>query len=253
MMCLVFAATDKAVALDRPYFPTIGNVLGATSIKVPVLVYHYVRPLPKDDKRGEALTVTPEAFKQQVSFMLQEGYNPITPRMLFLALRGVIDLPEKPIMLTFDDGTADYVATIAPILASYAVPSTVFVIPGFVNKPGYLTWKQISSLGSSSLVTIGGHGLNHVNLPELQNDIARRQLVITKNVLTMMSGQDVSVFAYPNGVYSSNVTKMLGHAGYNLGFTTERSTLHSYAARFTLPRIRAGVSVGTLQKALEKY
>lgn len=240
-------------AAARPYFPTIGRVLGASTVRVPVVLYHYVRPIPDDDTLGAMLSVSPESFVQQLAYLLGQGYTPVTPRSLLAALRGAEQLPEKPIILTFDDGTEDYMSTVVPILSSYKIPSTVFVIPGLVNTHGYLTWNQLRTLGASPMVTIGGHGLNHVNLPALETGTARRQITITKNLLSMMSGQDIIAFAYPNGSFSPAVVRMVDRAGYGIAFSTVAGVQQSFGSRFTLSRIRAGGSVESLRKALERY
>lgn len=248
MLCVYGIQHVHAAA--RAYFPTIGSVRGAQSINVTTLLYHYVRYVPSDDVLGASLSVTPNVFTEQLQYLLAHGYSPITPDTLYEALKGNDCLPDKPVLLTFDDATADFASTVYPIIQAYGVPVTVFVVPGFVGTKGYISWNQLRTIGRSHLVTIGGHGLNHVSLTRLNRDVAERQIIITKNILAAMSGQRITSFAYPNGSFNGAITKMVVDAGYATGFTADDDTAVSYDTRMTLPRIRAGQSVTTLERAL---
>ena len=81
---------------------------------MPILEYHMVR----DDATGEAYdySVPVEEFREQLDYLQAEGYQPITLLEYMKAKKGKFTLPEKPIILTFDDGYADNYTTLLPLL-----------------------------------------------------------------------------------------------------------------------------------------
>lgn len=234
----------------RAFFPSIGAVKGVSTLRVPVLLYHYVRPPPTDDPLGVKLSIDPAQFQKQLSFLLQNGYTPISPDLLYAALQSRVTLPKNPVLLTFDDGTEDFASTVFPLLTLYGVPATVYVIPAFVGTKGYMTWEELRDVSASPLVTIGGHGLNHAPLTSLPKDVARRQIILTKNVLSTVTGQPVRTFAYPNGQFNNDIARMAGEAGYTTAFTAAKGLDQSFDSRFTLPRLHAGNSLSSLQRVL---
>lgn len=252
-LTLCLSALIPVTVTARPYFPipTTSRVLGIRSINVPVLLYHYVRERPPNDPIGASLSVTPAAFRQQLTFLLENGYSPISLQQFSRALFAGQALPPKPVLLTFDDGTADVATTVFPILRAYGVPATVFVVAGFVDTAGYVSWKQLQTLSHSPLISIGSHGLNHVSLTALDSDVADRQLTLSRNYLRAAVGQIIQAVAYPNGAFTSRTIEGAMHAQYALGFTTRRGTIHSSDRPFELPRMRAGGSVRALEQALK--
>lgn len=251
-LALCLSALIPVTVAARPYFPvpSTSRVLGVRSINVPVLLYHYVRELPVNDPIGVTLSVTPAAFGQQLAFLLEKGYSPISLQQFSGALFAGQTLPPKPVLLTFDDGTADVATTVFPILQAYGVPATVFVVAGFVDTAGYISWTQLQALNRSPLISIGSHGLNHVSLTALDSDVANRQLSLSRNYLRAAVSQAIPAVAYPNGAFTSRTIDGVIQAQYSLGFTTQRGTIHSSDRPFELARIRAGGSVRSLQQAL---
>lgn len=235
----------------RAYFPIPERqrVLGVSSIDVPVLLYHYVRDVSKADKVGSSLSVSPQSFRRQLTYLLENDYSPITLKQFISALRGG-PLPPRPVLFTFDDATGDFAADAFPILRAFGIPATLFVITGFIGTPGYLTWNQFNALSRSPLVTIGSHGLNHVSFTALEQGVAARQIALSRNFLRSTTGQPVEALAFPNGAFSSATLQSAMRAEYSVSFTTQLGRLHSWNDRFKLPRIRAGASVASLERAL---
>ena len=77
-------------------------------------------------------------------------------------------LPEKPVIITFDDGYADNYENAYPILKKYGFKATIFLIYDFTNTyPNYLTWDQIAEMKESGLIRFESHTMTHANLAEL--------------------------------------------------------------------------------------
>lgn len=85
-------------------------------IAIPVLNYHKV------DEQKIALSISPQEFEEQIKYLAKEGYNTITPSEMMNALEYGTPLPEKPIMITFDDGYLDNYTNAYPILKNMDLP-----------------------------------------------------------------------------------------------------------------------------------
>ena len=100
-----------------------------------VLMYHRI-DRPRMDRHG--LCVSPEAFYAQMEFLHSDGYSVIPLAQLSQALRNRT-VPERSVVLTFDDGYLDSLTAAAPILLEFGLPATFYVVSRAVN-PGYEFW-----------------------------------------------------------------------------------------------------------------
>ena len=111
---------------------------------IPVLEYHEVAESVDED--AYAYNVPPEDFRQQLDYLQQQGYTTISMLDFMKAKRGKMELPAKPIILTFDDGYEDNYTEMLPILEEYGMKATVYVITNQIGQPGYLTWDQLRAM-----------------------------------------------------------------------------------------------------------
>ena len=101
---------------------------------VPVLNYHQV-----NDKYHSALTLNVAQFKRQMEYLHSEGYHTISLDDLYAYLTEGKELPDKPIVLTFDDGYIDNYEDVLPILESYNMQATIFMISDAVNTKRFVS------------------------------------------------------------------------------------------------------------------
>ncbi len=215
-------------------------VLGVTT-QVPVLMYHCIRVNPwPTDKVGFGLSVTPYDFAQQMDYLETHGYHTITLDQLGANLLYKIKLPQKPIVITFDDGYEDAYTAAYPILKERSMQGVVFVITNFVGLTPYLTWDQISEMQQSGIFTFASHTLNHSSLPALTNSNVLTELTQSKKVLENHLGSPVNWIAYPYGDVNDRVAKLTQQARYLGAFGTKSGTYESIDTLFTEPRIRVG-------------
>src|ERR1700722_961379 len=100
-----------------------------SAVRVPILMYHEIAGPTESDS---GLAVSPEAFSAQLAYLHDEGYRTVTAAELSDALAcGDGSLPDRPIVLTFDDGYADFHSQTMPMLDRYAFTATVFVTTGW--------------------------------------------------------------------------------------------------------------------------
>ena len=211
---------------------------GAAWINVPILTYHYIRINPdRFDHLGFALSVTPADFAAQMDWLKDSGYHPITAGDLAAYLRGARGLPSKPVILTFDDGYADFYTTALPILRAHDFRATAYVVSGFVGWPNYMTAAQVLEADRSG-IEIGSHTVNHPNLTNLSYVSVRSQLVDSKRFLENLLGHQVTSFCYPSGKVNSMVAWQVANVGYDSATTTVFGFRHTLADRYIWTRLR---------------
>ena len=211
---------------------------GPYSINVPILTYHYIRVNPdRNDRLGFALSVTPGDFAAQMEWLAQSGYQPITTEDLFAYLARVQGLPSKPVILTFDDGYADFYTTALPILRSHDFRAVAYVVSGFVGTSGYMTAAQVREADRSG-IEIGSHTVNHVNLANLSAVAVRAQLVQSKVFLEQVVEHPVVSFCYPSGKYTAAVAWAVADAGFHDATTTRFGYSYTLADRYVWSRLR---------------
>lgn len=211
---------------------------GPSSIRVPVLMYHYIRvnPVPYD-RLGFNLSVTPADFAAQMDWLARYGYHPITFTELSAYLNGQHGLPSRPVILTFDDGYADFYTTALPILRAHDFSAVAYVVSGFVGRPGYMNAAQVVEADRSG-VEIGAHTVDHADLAKQSPDGLRYQLTASKAALEQMVGHPVLSLCYPSGRFTPAVAAAAENAGYRDATTTRWGSLRTLGSRYVWDRLR---------------
>ncbi|MHB8589556.1 MAG: polysaccharide deacetylase family protein [Candidatus Dormibacteraceae bacterium] len=213
---------------------------GPNAIRVPILMYHYIRVNPDPhDRLGFALSVTPSDFAAQMDWLARNGYHPISTEDLYLYLSGAHALPSRPIVLSFDDGYADFFTTTLPILRSHDFKAVSYIVSGFVGQPRYMSAAQVVEADRSG-VEIGSHTVDHVNLATQSPGALHYQLTASKQALEQLLGHPVLSFCYPSGRFDSSVVSAVAAAGYHDATTTRFGSAHTLADRYIWGRLRVG-------------
>jgi peptidoglycan/xylan/chitin deacetylase (PgdA/CDA1 family) len=233
---------------DRAYLLTHTRVipLGRSSINVPILMYHYIRPAPSiyADYLGYRLTVTPADFTAQMDWLAAGGYNPVDFNDLRAYFSGAMPLPAKPVVLTFDDGYADLYATAYPVLKSHKFKAVAYIVTSFVGQARYVTAAQVVEMDHHG-VQIASHTVDHANVARASRYSATNQLANSRTWLESLTGHSVVDFAYPSGQFSSMAIAVLQATGYDTAVTELPGTVHSRSDRYlwTRERIYGGESL----------
>ncbi len=175
---------------------------------VPILAYHQVGGVD-----GEIYSVTVSQFEEQMKYLKKNGYRAISLEDLFNSYTGKTVLPEKPIVITFDDGYADNYLTALPIMEQYGMSATVFVVPSLIGTTDYLSWQQVIDMQERN-TEIGSHTISHMGMNEINPTEQRREAAESKAVLESKIGAPIQFFAYPYGQFSADAQKILKEAGY---------------------------------------
>ena len=224
----------------------IGVVLMHSSPGVPVLNYHQV-----EQKNGNPLTLWPDQFEAQMAYLADEGYTTITIDEMMDALEHGTPLPEKPVIITFDDGYADNYEYAYPILKKYGFKATIFLIYDFTNAyPNYLTWEQIDEMKQSGLIHFESHTMTHANLAELTSvDELRHEIADSHDLLSEKIGYDMHYIAYPGGRVNPEIEEITRAAGYRGGFTVHYGLSTPTEGRYQMDRIPIfGANMHTLTR-----
>jgi peptidoglycan/xylan/chitin deacetylase (PgdA/CDA1 family) len=208
---------------------------------VPILMYHYISVPPDgSDRYRLSLSVTPANFDAQMAYLKQAGYHAITLYDLYAYLAQGKALPDRPVILTFDDGYVDAFTQAMPILHKYGFVGTIFVLTGPADRGGageHLTWEQIAAMSTTGM-DIELHSREHFDLRNRPNDFLIHQIAGGKESLEAHINRPVRWFAYPSGRYDAAVVRVLKSDGFWGAATTQDGRTHTASGFFDLQRVR---------------
>lgn len=185
----------------------------ARTAKVPVMMYHDILP-----EKEVFFDVTPEELEADFELIKSKGLTPINLDQLVIHLRTGSPLPEKPILLTFDDGYGGHYEYVYPLLKKYKYPAVFSVYTknmGINTGRSHVTWEQLKIMAGNPLVTISGHSKTHPpDLTKLSDEELVQEIVESKELLEKNLGKSIRYFTYPTGKNDERVRKLVQEAGY---------------------------------------
>ncbi|MBQ6975725.1 MAG: polysaccharide deacetylase family protein [Selenomonadaceae bacterium] len=217
----------------------------AAGPKILVLNYHQI------NDNHTSLAVSVNDFDSQMNYLVDNGYIAITPDALLSALEGELELPAKPMLITFDDGYIDNYDNAFPILQKYGLRATVFIIPSFVGKSGYMDWDQLKEMEENG-ITMQSHTLNHIALENLSDDGLRVELLNSKLMLEEKLGHPVDFVAYPTGTYNLHIASIAKEVGYKGAFTIKYGNVDLGSNLYALERVPIFHTSSTMKDFYER-
>ncbi len=201
--------------------------------KTVVLGYHSVSEEPFSD--AESLFVRPSELEEQIKTLKEGGWE-----FIFASEVNGRSL-KRQVCLTFDDGYADNLTVLLPILEKYGAKATVFVVPDLVDfNERFLSMAQLQALAQSPLIEIGSHGMSHREFSGLSLEEVKKELKDSKTVLQVLTGQKIDCFAYPGGHYTREEALAAAEL-YDKCFTF--SGARQYVSIFNKPELIPRISV----------
>ncbi len=216
--------------------------------QVPILMYHSISDYA--GPKFKQFTVPPKLFAEHLAYLHQHSYTPMTVTEFVMARSNVGNkLPERPVLLTFDDGFADFYTEALPILKRYGFAATLYVVTGYINKTSrwlrhegeterpMLSWDQLREILASG-IECGGHTHSHPQLDTLTPAEVYREIVQNKKLLEDQLGQNIFTFAYPYGYQTASIRRQVQESGYTSACAV-RHTMSSTETRdsFSLARL----------------
>jgi peptidoglycan/xylan/chitin deacetylase (PgdA/CDA1 family) len=207
-------------------------------------MYHRVSPTGKASSRR--WRITPEELDDQLRALRRAGYTGISLAELWAAWYEGGRLPRRPVVLTFDDGFADFAEHAWPRLRTAGWGATVFVVTDAVGgrntwddvydeQVPLMEWSTLKRLASEGL-DLGSHSADHPALTALTPDRARRQVEASRERLEAELGVAPRSFAYPFGDFDDAVVAVVAAAGYDFGVTCTPGSVTGRAEPLLLPR-----------------
>jgi len=217
-----------------------GKKISYSKLSLPILMYHHIREnANSEDKMGNNLSVPLTSFVKQLDDIKNKGYKTIT----FLDIKKG-EIPEKSIILTFDDGYDDFYYYALPELQRRNLKGVLYIVTDFIGKPGYLNKSQILEIKNYG-IEIGSHTLSHRNLLNLNKEEADKEIRDSKKYIEDLIGEKVVSFCYPAGKFSPEIEIMVEDVGYDFAVTTISGIAQFYKA-FELSRFRVSPSTNEL-------
>jgi peptidoglycan/xylan/chitin deacetylase (PgdA/CDA1 family) len=168
-----------------------------------VLIYHRVGATS-----GGEMNLAPEAFRDELDWLAETcRIVSLDTAVDELEAAGQAGSVRPGVVLTFDDGTADWADVVAPLLEARSVPATFYVTTGYAagdlplpdGEPA-ISWAGLADLAASGLATIGSHTHRHVLLDREPVQVVRDELDRSIDLLATHLGRAPTHFAYPKAV-----------------------------------------------------
>ena len=270
LLAVILAAAGTAWAV-RPSGPP-------QRAMVPILMYHHL-----DAVGNDTTIVTPERFEEHMQALSRAGYTAVLPRDLRAFVEKGTPLPDRAVLITFDDGYLSNYEVAWPILERYGMCAAIFVIGRSVGTDRYkdtgreitphFTWTQAAEMVASGHIEIQSHTFNrHQWAPFEPAGRARESLLrqsdeseaayrtaiaedcrtIRTAIETATGETDVYAVAYPRGLYDAASAKLLKENGFVMSLTTEPGNAVLVEGQpetlWDLPRwnVHEGISSATL-------
>lgn len=198
----------------------------------PILKYHRIG-LPKDD---HVPTVSEASFERQMRLLARLRLRVISLDEIADHLRRGERIPPGHVAISFDDGYEDNYTVAWPILKRFGFSMTVFITPGDIGKPGFLTWEQAAELAADGC-GIGSHTMHHAYLPLVPETRLAEELIDSKHVIETKIQRPVRSISYPVGGYTRRVLEVVS-THYAAAYTTNRTFVRNGIEPFALRRIK---------------
>jgi peptidoglycan/xylan/chitin deacetylase (PgdA/CDA1 family) len=199
----------------------------------PVLLYHH---LAKKDPQ-DSYYVSPEIFDEQLKWLKDNDFESISFKDLYDGLYNDKKLPNKPVVISFDDGNADNFTLALPILKKYDFKAIFFVRLDWIGKGDKMNLQNLKQLLADGM-EIGSHTMTHQLLTSVDDAALASELSDSRAALEQSLKTKIEFVAYPGGNHDERVLAGAKSAGYLAGATTHHEVYHKYSSSpFEIARI----------------
>jgi len=216
--------------------------------EVPVLCYHHIRN--RNSPAGE-YEVRIEAFKDQMKSLADSGYKTITPDEYVAYLNNGTPLPDKPVLITYDDTDKEQYTIGAAEMNKYGFKGVFFIMTISIGRPNYMTKEELKSLSDSGHI-IAAHTWDHHRVTKYTEADWDKQLTESAKKLETITGKPVKYFAYPFGLWNQPAIPELQKRNITAAFqlSAKRDSLQPL---YTLRRILVpgSWSTNTMHKVMK--
>ena len=214
---------------------------------LPILMYHRVFADPALVEEDPDSAVTLATFEEQMAYLRCAGFTTLTPSQLLAIIAGDIAMPQRPVLLTFDDGFAEHYSAVFPSLRANGHVAAFAIVTGFVGSGDmYVTWDQVREMSAAGMEMMN-HTVNHAGLVGIDEADARWQIEQAKADLEAAIGRPAPAFVYPGGEpfrsgdedQQAAVLRMLYDAGHTAALRSDEYAMAQDPRRpYELHRMR---------------
>lgn len=206
---------------------------------VPVLMYHSV----SNDKASGKLTnlrITRDSFLEQMDYLKKNNFTTLTIDQLRDFLINNKQIPEKSVILTFDDGYEDNYTNVYPILKQYGFKATIFIETNNIDvDKSMLTSAQLIELQQNN-IDIESETTQDTTLGTLSSADQLKSLQSSKQFLEKLLNKTVNYVSYPFGSYDKDTLSAANSAGYVLGLSRDGKWTYKTDGNYKLSRVYIG-------------
>lgn len=220
------------------------------NVKIPILVYHNIEEKPLKVSNSELpYYVTPKVLEEQFKYLSDNDYTSLTFKDIQLIKEDKLKLPEKPVILTFDDGRESQYLNAYPLLKKYNLKAVFYVFTNAINRKDYFTWDQLKELRDNNM-EIGDHTRFHWFLTKQTPDILQKEIIDTKKLLEDNLNIKVLSFAYPFGLYNDEVISYVTQGNFMYARSLKHTVEFSNSNRLFLGGFITQNSLSAFKKIL---
>jgi hypothetical protein len=186
--------------------------------EIPILCYHQIRDYKtSDSKIARDYIVPPSIFREQMQTLKDSGYTSIQPEDLYQHLAYGKALPQKPVMLSFDDTDLEQYTVAAPEMEKRGFKGVFFIMTVSLGRPRYMNKEQVKDLSAKGH-GIGSHTWDHHNVKKYKGDDWKIQIEKPTAQLEEITGKKIEFFAYPFGLWNKEAIPELQKRGFKAAF-----------------------------------
>lgn len=217
---------------------------------VPILLYHSISN--SVSSKFTNWVVSPESFESHMEYLHVNGYTSITVGRLVDAIENPETvLPDRAVVLTFDDGYTDFYLNALPSLKQYGFTATSYITTDYVGGVSkwlendgegnrrIMSWEQVSEVSAAG-IECGAHSGSHPQLDTLSHAAIWDEISRSKNALEEHLSQQIDTFAYPHGYHNGFVRRAVIRAGFTSACGVKHAMSATYDDQFSLARIIIG-------------
>lgn len=210
------------------------KIASSSSVRVPIAVYHGIRDTsPEEPLDVRQFNISPAIFNEQLRYLYENDFHTITFAMLHDAIVNGTPLPSKPVILSFDDGWRTQYLNALPILKKYDFTATFFLYPNVIEHTNYMTWDEVRALQDAGM-EIGSHSKSHQYMTKQTPEEQQIEVQLSNSILEEKLGIEITTFAYPFGLYDSEIQNMLQDAGYTTARSLDTGSTHGPEDQYKL-------------------
>ena len=213
----------------------------ADKINIPILCYHNLNPTVSG-----SMNMTPQKFEAQLKLLKDNGFTIIPLKEAVEYLQGTrASVPAKSVVITADDGWQSDYTYMYPLVRKYKIPVTLFIYPQTISEGKHaLTWDELKELQHSGYFDIQDHTYSHPNFKQEKKHLSsanyekfvNNELVHSKKILEDKLGINVTLLAWPFGIYDDYLEQEAKNAGYVMAFSIDARTANKSYRSMAQPR-----------------